>query len=68
MTYLYKNTTVLWSILRECIGIQMSPGSCKTSQGNCWAVGEDQDQKLKIELDIPLQEPNRFINGFMEHP
>jgi hypothetical protein len=50
----------------ECVGVQTSPGSRKTRQGNCWTACEHKGRKSKIELDIPLQEHNRFVNGLLE--
>jgi len=31
-----------------------------------WIVGEHKGKKSKIGLDIPLQEHNCFVNGFLE--
>jgi len=52
----------------ECVSIQTNPRSCEMSQGKYWAVGEHQEKMSKIEFNIPQQEPNHFVNGFVEHP
>jgi len=59
---------VLCTVFWELMGIRTSQRSCKMSQSKHWAVGENKGRKMKILLDIPQQEPNHFINGFMEHP
>ena len=70
-TYLYNSWTVLltvfWSVFRECGGIRTSSISCKTDHStwlsSWWAYGK----KHKIQVHIPLQSLNRFVNSFVEH-